>query len=188
MFLGRSWQKFTKNLFYMGRYDLSEMLIQQPVEFSTAVTDKSLTVWSCLMDHRKSEGVVVRNSILDFRCFGQSETENWRSVPPLFCPETEFSSDVDCWNSITSKPFSGQSRMSNRWKDVRVAQVFSAQLLNRFPREQICFRFLLTVVHFYRDFCMFLLSTSNPDMKRGILRTQIFWQLTRQSLPMRLAH
>jgi hypothetical protein len=27
-------------------------------------------------------------------------------------------------------------------------------------------------------------STSNPDTKRGILRTQIFWQLTHQSLPM----
>jgi hypothetical protein len=30
------------------------------------------------------------------------------------------------------------------------------------------------------------LSASNPNIKRGILHTQIFWQLTRQSLPMRL--
>jgi hypothetical protein len=29
------------------------------------------------------------------------------------------------------------------------------------------------------------LSANNPDTKRGILRTQIFWQLTRQSLLMR---
>jgi hypothetical protein len=28
------------------------------------------------------------------------------------------------------------------------------------------------------------LNASNPDTKRGILHTQIFWQLTRQSLPM----
>jgi hypothetical protein len=27
-------------------------------------------------------------------------------------------------------------------------------------------------------------NTNNPDTKRGILRTQIFWQLTRQSLLM----
>jgi hypothetical protein len=27
-------------------------------------------------------------------------------------------------------------------------------------------------------------SASNPDTKRGIFRTQTFWQLTRQSLPM----
>jgi hypothetical protein len=34
-------------------------------------------------------------------------------LSPLFCPETEFSSDVDHQNSITSKLFSGQSHMSN---------------------------------------------------------------------------
>jgi hypothetical protein len=28
-------------------------------------------------------------------------------------------------------------------------------------------------------------STNNPDIKRGILHTQIFWQLTRQYLSMR---
>jgi hypothetical protein len=28
-------------------------------------------------------------------------------------------------------------------------------------------------------------SAINPDIKSGILHTQIFWQLTRQSLPMR---
>jgi hypothetical protein len=29
-------------------------------------------------------------------------------------------------------------------------------------------------------------SASNPATKKGILRTRTFWQLTRQSLPMRL--
>jgi hypothetical protein len=43
-----------------------EMLIQQPVEFLTAVTRKSLTVWSCLVDHRKAERVVYWNGIRDF--------------------------------------------------------------------------------------------------------------------------
>jgi hypothetical protein len=27
---------------------------------------------------------------------------------------------------------------------------------------------------------------NNPDIKKGILHTQIFWQLTHQSLPMRM--
>jgi hypothetical protein len=65
-FLGRSWRNFTKNLIYAGRYDLPEMLIQQPVEFPAAVTRKSLTVWSRLMDQWKAERVVYRNSIRDF--------------------------------------------------------------------------------------------------------------------------
>jgi hypothetical protein len=29
------------------------------------------------------------------------------------------------------------------------------------------------------------LRASNPDVRRGILCTRLFWQLTRQSLPMR---
>jgi hypothetical protein len=74
-FLGRSWQKFTKNLFYTGRYDLPEMLIQRPVEFPTAVTRKLLTVWSHLIDHQKAERFVVRNGIWDFWSFGQSKKE-----------------------------------------------------------------------------------------------------------------
>jgi hypothetical protein len=32
---------------------------------------------------------------------------------PLICPGVEFSSDVDHQNSVSSKPFSGLSRMSN---------------------------------------------------------------------------
>jgi hypothetical protein len=50
-FLGKSWRNFTKNLFYTGRYDLPEMLIQQPAEFPTAVTHNSQTGWSHLIDH-----------------------------------------------------------------------------------------------------------------------------------------
>jgi hypothetical protein len=90
-----------------------EMLIQQPVEFPTVVTHKSLTVWSHLMDHQKFERVVYWNGIRDFRRFGKSEIGNWRSVLPLFCPGAESSSDVDNQNSITFKSLSGQNRMSN---------------------------------------------------------------------------
>jgi hypothetical protein len=32
---------------------------------------------------------------------------------PLFSPDAEFSSDVDRQNSVTSKPSSGQSHISN---------------------------------------------------------------------------
>jgi hypothetical protein len=111
------------------------------------------------MDHRKAESVVFWNSIQDFRSFSQSEVERWRSVPPLFCLETEFSSNVDRRTSVTSKPFiNGQSRMSNGQKSVRVAQVFGVQLRNKFPREQIRFRFLLTAVRFFTDFYIFLVS------------------------------
>jgi hypothetical protein len=88
------------------------MLYQRPVEFLTAVSRKSLTVLSHLMDHQKAERVVIRNGIQDFRSFGQSEMGKCRSVPPLFCPETEFSSDINYQDSLTSKSFSGQSQMS----------------------------------------------------------------------------
>jgi hypothetical protein len=46
--------------------------------------------------------------------------------------------------------------MSNGWKSRRVAQVFGVQLWNKFPREQIRFKLLLTAVHFYTEFCIFL--------------------------------
>jgi hypothetical protein len=32
---------------------------------------------------------------------------------PLICSGAEFSSDIDYQNSVSSKPFSGQSRISN---------------------------------------------------------------------------
>jgi hypothetical protein len=68
--------KFCQNLFYTGRYDMPEMLIQRPVKFLTAVVRKSLTVWSRLIDHRKAERVVVQNCIWDFWSFGQSKMKN----------------------------------------------------------------------------------------------------------------
>jgi hypothetical protein len=61
---------FPKNMFYARKYDLPEMLIQRPIEFPTAVTHKSLTVWSHLIDHQKAERVAVRNGIWGFRSFG----------------------------------------------------------------------------------------------------------------------
>jgi hypothetical protein len=76
MFLEWSWQNFAKNLFYTGWYDLPEILMQQLVEFPTAVTRKPLIVWCHLMDYRKAERVVFHNSIRDFRSFSQSETGN----------------------------------------------------------------------------------------------------------------
>jgi hypothetical protein len=75
-FPGSSWQNFTKNPFYTGWYDLPEILIQQLVEFPTAVTRKRLTVWSRLIDHQKAERVFFQNGIRDFWSFGQSETGN----------------------------------------------------------------------------------------------------------------
>jgi hypothetical protein len=56
------------------------------------------------MDHRKAERVSYHNDIWDFRSFDQSETQKLSSVQPLFCPETEFSSEVNLQNSVTSKP------------------------------------------------------------------------------------
>jgi hypothetical protein len=47
------------------------------------------------MDHQKSERVSYRNGIQSFQIFGQSEIQNLSSVQLLFCPETEFSSEVD---------------------------------------------------------------------------------------------
>jgi hypothetical protein len=83
-----------------------EMLIQRRVMFSTAVTHKLLTIWSHLTGHQKAERVLFRNGIQDFRSFSQSETGNSWSIPPLFYPETKFSSEVDRQNSVTSKLFS----------------------------------------------------------------------------------
>jgi hypothetical protein len=58
------------------------------------------------------------------------------------------SSDIGPQNSVFSKPFSGQSRMSNGEKAGRVAQVFGVQLWNKFLSKQFHFLFLLTTVHF----------------------------------------
>jgi hypothetical protein len=47
------------------------------------------------MDHWDAERVSYQNGIRDFWDFCQTETQMLRSVQPLFCPETEFSSEVD---------------------------------------------------------------------------------------------
>jgi hypothetical protein len=65
------------------------------------------------MDHQKAEGVVYHNGIRSFRSFGQSEAQKLNSDQLLFCPETEFNSDVDRQNSVVSKPLSEQSRLDN---------------------------------------------------------------------------
>jgi hypothetical protein len=56
------------------------------------------------MDHWKSERVGYRNDIRDFWSVGQFDTQKFSSDHPLFYPETEFSSEVDLQNSVTSKP------------------------------------------------------------------------------------
>jgi hypothetical protein len=65
------------------------------------------------MDRRKAERVFYRNSIRDFWSFSKSRTQKLSSVPPLFYPEVEFSSEVELQNVVTSQPFSGQGRMSD---------------------------------------------------------------------------
>jgi hypothetical protein len=71
---------------------------------------------------------------------------------PLFCPNAEFSSDVDRQNFVTSKPSTGKSCMGNDNKSGRVSQVFGVQLWNKILQEQFCFHFLLTAVSFYTYF------------------------------------
>jgi hypothetical protein len=65
------------------------------------------------MDHRKADRVGYHNGIQKFWSFGQSEAQKLRSVLLLFCPETEFSRDIDRQNNVTSKPLSERSRMSS---------------------------------------------------------------------------
>jgi hypothetical protein len=66
------------------------------------------------MDRRKAERVSYHNGIQRFWSFSQSETQKLSSVQPWFRPETEFSSEVNLQNSVTSKPLSRQSHVSNR--------------------------------------------------------------------------
>jgi hypothetical protein len=89
------------------------VLSQQPVGIPTAVTHKSPTIWSCFMDHRKAERVGYCNGIRSFWSFGQSEAQRLNSDQLQFCPKAKISSDVGHQNSITPKPLSERSRMSN---------------------------------------------------------------------------
>jgi hypothetical protein len=117
-----------------------EIPIQQPGPVLTTVTHKSLTVWSHIMDHQNSEKVTYQNGIRDFQSFGLSETS------AAVLSRTEFSSDIDHQNSITSKPLRGQGHMSNGYKTGTVAQDIGVQLQDRILMEPSHFRFFLTVV------------------------------------------
>jgi hypothetical protein len=90
-----------------------EFLIQQTGWVPTVITHKLLTIGSSLMDHWKSERVAYWNGIQDFRSFSLSETQKFSSIQPLFCPETEFSSEVNLQNSVTPKPLSGHGYVTN---------------------------------------------------------------------------
>jgi hypothetical protein len=59
------------------------------------------------MDRQKTNRVSYHNGIQDVLSFGRSETQKLSSVQPLFYPETEFSSEVEFQNSVTSKPLVG---------------------------------------------------------------------------------
>jgi hypothetical protein len=59
------------------------------------------------MDCQKADRVFYCNGIQDVRSFSRSETQKLSSVQPLFYPETEFSSEVEFQNSVTSKPLVG---------------------------------------------------------------------------------
>jgi hypothetical protein len=124
-------------------WSIQNFRFSKSIKFLTAVTRKSLTIWSRLMDHQKSERVAYQFGIRDFRSFGQSKAQKLSSVQPLFCLGTEFSSDVDRQNPVTSKPFAGWCWISNRSKAGRVAHLFSIQLQERIPSElpQILFFF-----------------------------------------------
>jgi hypothetical protein len=82
-------------------------LTQQTGQVSTVVNQKSTTISSHIIFHRKAERVAYRNGIQDFWSFGQYEDQKFSSVQLLFCAETESSSEVDLENSVTSKSFVG---------------------------------------------------------------------------------
>jgi hypothetical protein len=84
-----------------------EFCFSRAIEFPTVITRKSPTDWRHIIDRRKAERVAYRNVIWYFWIFGQFETQKLSSVQSLFCPETEFSNEVDLRKFITSKPFSG---------------------------------------------------------------------------------
>jgi hypothetical protein len=90
-----------------------EILIQQQVEFPTAVTHKSLTIWSHLIDHQNVERVAYQYGIRDFWSFSQSEAQKLNPDQLWFYPETKISSNISHQNSVTPKSLSERSHMSN---------------------------------------------------------------------------
>jgi hypothetical protein len=65
------------------------------------------------MDHWKDERVFYQFGIRDFRSFGQSEAQKLNPVQLRFSPETKIISDVGRQNTVTPKPLSERSHMSN---------------------------------------------------------------------------
>jgi hypothetical protein len=65
------------------------------------------------MDHRKGERVGYHNGIRSIRSFGQSEAKRLNPDQRQFCLEAKISSDVSHQNSVTPKPLSERSHMSN---------------------------------------------------------------------------
>jgi hypothetical protein len=65
------------------------------------------------MDHRKDERVDYQFDIQDFQSFGRSEAQKLNPDLLQFCPETKISIDISRQNSVTPKPLSEQSHMSN---------------------------------------------------------------------------
>jgi hypothetical protein len=57
------------------------------VDFPTAVTCKSPTIWNRITDHQKAERAGYRNGIRDFWSFGQPKAQKLSFVQLLFCPE-----------------------------------------------------------------------------------------------------
>jgi hypothetical protein len=90
-----------------------EILIQQAGRVPTAVTCKLLTVWSRIIDQQKADRATYQNGIWVFWSFTQFETQKLSCMSAAVLSRTEFSSNIDSQNSVTFKPLSGQSRMSN---------------------------------------------------------------------------
>jgi hypothetical protein len=112
-FWGGHGKILSKTWFIQEGQACPEILSQQPVEFPTVVTHKSLTAWRHFMDHQKAGRVGYRNSIQSFQSFAQSKAQKLNSDQLRFCPEMKFSSGISHQNSLTPKPLSEQSRMSN---------------------------------------------------------------------------
>jgi hypothetical protein len=113
-----------------------EFWFSKPVEFLTAVTHKSLTVWGRVMDHRKDERADYCNGIWEFWSFGWSVTQKLSFFSAAILSSTDFSSVINAQNSVSFKLLVGWDNMSIQWKDGRVVQVFGIQLRKRIPHDQ----------------------------------------------------
>jgi hypothetical protein len=90
-----------------------EFPIQQPGQVLTAITRKSLTVWSRKMNNQKAERVANRIAIWNFRSFSLAETQKFEFFPAAALSKTDSSSVVDTQNSIFSRQLVGWGCMRN---------------------------------------------------------------------------